>query len=764
MADNRTMAQMLQASIEGYEDTTVVPPINANNFELKQTLINLVQSNQFTGRQDPHNHLRFFNKVTSTFRHPKVPNTTIKLLLFPFSLEREARIWLGKEPPRSILTWKDLDALDLAAGGNFLDKIPRECLSIIESKSKVRYSRSRVTDVRANVNAPLSSSSHSNSFDLQQIAAALEDKLDIRMNRFEKSLNEMKNSFITPTAPLKAVTEVYVTSGIWANAHGEVGRVLRHCSDELQVYGRFQVTPKTSHLQAVKRILRYLKGQPKLGLWYPRESAFDLEAYSDSDYAGANLDRKSTTGEAEYVAAASYCGQVLWIQNQMDAYEKKLIQVLKIHTDDNVAGLLSKAFNVSRFGENGYENPSDKLTFYKAFFSPQWKFLIHTIFQCLSAKTTLWNEFSSIMASAIICLAKNQKFNFSRIGTGFSGEVTPLFDNMLIQAPEDVDIDADVEINLKKAQAEAYNLDLNHQEKVLSMMDVNEEEPTDVEEVLEVVKAAKLMTEVVTTAGATKVSVLRKRKGVIIQDPKETTTTTTVQPKVQAKDKGKAILIKEPKPLKRRNMIVYLKNMTGFKMDYFKGMTYDEIRPLFEKHYNFNQTFLDEVNEGVKVSKTGVRQKKYVEVESSKREGENLEQEIAKKQKMEEETEEFKKHLQIVTDDDDVYTDATPLASKIPIVDYKIHTKRNIPYFKIIRVDGNHMLFISLSTMLKNFDREDLESHWIIVRDRFKKTKPKNYIDDYLLNTLKIMFEKPNVEVSVWRDQKDKYGLAKVKS
>nr|GFB04727.1 reverse transcriptase domain-containing protein [Tanacetum cinerariifolium] len=83
MADNRTMAQMLQAPIEGYEDAIVVPQINANNFELKQTLINLVQSNQFTKRQDPHNHLRFFNKVTSTFRHPE-------------------------EPPRSILTWEDL--------------------------------------------------------------------------------------------------------------------------------------------------------------------------------------------------------------------------------------------------------------------------------------------------------------------------------------------------------------------------------------------------------------------------------------------------------------------------------------------------------------------------------------------------------------------------------------------------------------------------------------------------------------------------------
>ncbi|GJR30660.1 putative ribonuclease H-like domain-containing protein [Tanacetum coccineum] len=168
---------------------------------------------------------------------------------------------------------------------------------------------------------------------------------------------------------------------------------------------------------AVCACSRYLKGKPKLGLWYPRVSSFDLEAYLDSDYAGANLDRKSTTGgcqflgrrliswqckkqtivatsttEAEYVAAANCCGQVLWIQNQMldygfnfmntkiyidnesticivknpvfhsktkhieirhhfirDAYDKKLIQVLKIHTDDNVADLLTKAFDVSRF-------------------------------------------------------------------------------------------------------------------------------------------------------------------------------------------------------------------------------------------------------------------------------------------------------------------------------------------------------------------------------------------------------------------------------
>ncbi|GJX20914.1 putative ribonuclease H-like domain-containing protein, partial [Tanacetum coccineum] len=121
---------------------------------------------------------------------------------------------------------------------------------------------------------------------------------------------------------------------------------------------RFQVTPKVSHLHAVKRIFRYLKGQPKLGLWYPMDSPFDLEAFSDNDHAGASLDRKSTT-RAEYVAAVNCCGQNPVFHSKTkhieirhhfirDCYEKKLIQVIKIHTDHNVADLLTKAFDVSR--------------------------------------------------------------------------------------------------------------------------------------------------------------------------------------------------------------------------------------------------------------------------------------------------------------------------------------------------------------------------------------------------------------------------------
>nr|GEY51853.1 hypothetical protein [Tanacetum cinerariifolium] len=82
---------------------------------------------------------------------------------------------------------------------------------------------------------------------------------------------------------------------------------------------RHQVTPKECHLHTVKRIFRYLKGHPKLGLWYPKESLFDLVAYSDSDYGGATQDRKSTTRGCQFLAASGY-GQVMWIQNQLLDY------------------------------------------------------------------------------------------------------------------------------------------------------------------------------------------------------------------------------------------------------------------------------------------------------------------------------------------------------------------------------------------------------------------------------------------------------------
>nr|GEX35209.1 hypothetical protein [Tanacetum cinerariifolium] len=181
------------------------------------------------------------------------------------------------------------------------------------------------------------------------------------------------------------------------------------------------------------------------------------------------------------------------------------------------------------------------------------------------------------------------------------------------------------------------------------------------------------------------------------------------------------------------------------------GMTYNDIRPIFEKHYNSLKSFLEKGEKDIK--------------EENKRKGKNLNQDAAKKQRIDKEVEELKTHLQIIANnDDDVYTEATPLALKVPVVDYQIHHEHNKPYYKIIRVVGNHQLFLSFVTLLKNFDREDLEMLWKLVQERFQSSEPKNFLDDFLLNTLKIMFKKPNVEASIWRDQKGKYRLAKVKS
>ncbi|GKC58451.1 reverse transcriptase domain-containing protein [Tanacetum coccineum] len=225
--DTRTMAQLLEAPTVGYEDAIVVLEITAENFELKHGLLTLVQNKQFFRRdkEDPHAHIRYFNKITSTMKFSNVPSTSVKLMLFLFSLEGAAWIWLEKEPPRSILTWDDLvskfinrffppskttnlqneitrfqqrfdetfyeewdrfnnllracphhvflelhqldtlynalnsndqDSLNSAASGNFLDKMPRDCLRIIESKSKVRNSRNKlvVAKVSASSSTP----------------------------------------------------------------------------------------------------------------------------------------------------------------------------------------------------------------------------------------------------------------------------------------------------------------------------------------------------------------------------------------------------------------------------------------------------------------------------------------------------------------------------------------------------------------------------------------------------------------------------------
>ncbi|GJX82534.1 reverse transcriptase domain-containing protein [Tanacetum coccineum] len=235
MADNRTMAQMLQAPIERYEDAIVIPPINVKQFLSlsKPVKFNLVQSNKFYG--EPPRSILTWDDLVSKFINQYFPpskttyyrNEIITFYQKPNEAFNEA--WerfkgLLRQCPHhgfselhqldtfyNSLNSNDQDALDSAAGGNFLDKMPQEGLAIIESKSKVRYSRSRANDSRVSTDAPLSNSSSSNnSFEMQQIAASLEDKMTIKMN---KIMNEMKALVVTTPAPVKAVEERCTTCG-----------------------------------------------------------------------------------------------------------------------------------------------------------------------------------------------------------------------------------------------------------------------------------------------------------------------------------------------------------------------------------------------------------------------------------------------------------------------------------------------------------------------------------------------------------------------
>nr|GEU61335.1 hypothetical protein [Tanacetum cinerariifolium] len=222
-------------------------------------------------------------------------------------------------------------------------------------------------------------------------------------------------------------------------------------------------------------------------------------------------------------------------------------------------------------------------------------------------------------------------------------------------------------------------------------------------------------------------SAARRRKGVVIRDPEETATPSTIiHFEAKSKDKGKGILVEEPKPLKKQAQI---KQDEAF------------VREL-EAELNKNIDW-DEVIEQV--------QRKEKEDNAVK----SQEDKAAKKQKLDEEVADLKRHLQMVpNNEDDIYTEATPLARKVPVVDYEIYTENNKPYYKIIRADRSPQLFLSFLSLLRNFDREELEVLWELVKERFASSKPNNFSDDFLLTTLTYMFEKIDVQAQVWKNQR----------
>ncbi|GJZ66625.1 hypothetical protein Tco_0623321 [Tanacetum coccineum] len=182
------------------------------------------------------------------------------------------------------------------------------------------------------------------------------------------------------------------------------------------------------------------------------------------------------------------------------------------------------------------------------------------------------------------------------------------------------------------------------------------------------------------------------------------------------------------KTQQRKIMCTYLKNMEGKKPKDLKNKSFDSIQKMFDRAFKRVNTFVDYRTELV---------------EESSKKAEKVEEDKVSK--------ELKQCLEIVPDD--VTIDATPLSIKSPtIVDYKIYQEGKKSFFQIIRADGKYQMYLTFSKMLKNFDREDLEVLWSIVKARFKKTEPVNYMDSLLFHHLKTMFEH-HVEDNVWKNQ-----------
>ncbi|GJY72870.1 hypothetical protein Tco_0477301 [Tanacetum coccineum] len=211
------------------------------------------------------------------------------------------------------------------------------------------------------------------------------------------------------------------------------------------------------------------------------------------------------------------------------------------------------------------------------------------------------------------------------------------------------------------------------------------------------------------------------------------------------------------KAQKRKTMSTYLNNMAGYKHNQLMNKSFNDIQKLFDKAIKRVNTFVDMDTELVKGSEVRAEGNETREEGSSKRAGEELECENAKKQKVDKdrETAELKRLMEGMLDEEEVALDAIPLAVKSPsIIDWKIHKEGKKSYYQIIRTDGSLKMYLVFSHMLKSFDREDLETLYKLVKAKYGSTRPVEDLDLVLYGDLKTMFE-PHVEDNVWKNQSD---------
>ncbi|GJW30948.1 hypothetical protein Tco_0047823 [Tanacetum coccineum] len=551
----------------------------------------------------------------------------------------------------------------------------------------------------------------------------------------------------------------------------------------------------------------------------------------------------------------------------------------------------------------GHEKLTQKLTFYKAFFSPQWKFFIHTILQCLSAKTTALNEFSSTMASTIIYLAINQKFNFSKYifdsmvknvdsmvkfwmyprfvqifanmkkeAKGFSETITPLFQTMIVQAQEEMGEGSanptdphhtptitqpstsqlqkkqprrkerkDTKVSQPSGLTESMADDIESVESVPTHSNdplLSGEDSIKLNELMELcttLQSRVLALETTKTIQALEIDSL-KRKVKKLENKKRSRThglkrlyKVGLSAKVISSDDEASLGNKEDaSTLGRKILDIDADEDITLDSTYFNtdpdmfgvhDLHGDEVfveteEPMVnaatttrtipvstatttvadEVEITLAQTLIEiksakpkakgivmqELSESTPIissqqpsqvkgqgsqdkgkanmieSEKPLKKKNqimYDQESSSKRAGDELEQEKAKKQKIDDDQEKvkMKKLMEVISDEEGVAIDAISLSTKPPsIVYYKIIKEGKIIIYQFIRVDGSLKRYSTVIHMLRNFDREDLETMWKIVKASYGYTRPEEGFERVLWGDLKTMF-KHHVEDLVWR-------------
>nr|GEV62422.1 hypothetical protein [Tanacetum cinerariifolium] len=277
---------------------------------------------------------------------------------------------------------------------------------------------------------------------------------------------------------------------------------------------------------------------------------------------------------------------------------------------------------------------------------------------------------------------------------------------------KDIAGDAQVEGRQAEIQVKIYQIDMDHAVNVLSM----QEDKPEVQEVVEVVTTTKLIIKAVTTAST-------PSKLLLLLPDEEDEWLSGIQKryhlqklllKPSLRTRVKDVAIEKPKRIRM---------CKDTRLDYFKGMSYDDIRPIFEAKFNSNIEFLLK-------SKEQIKEEENRAIESN---NETPAQKAAKRRKLNEEVEDLKQHLEIVPDeDDDVYTEATPLAWKVPVVDYQIIHFNKKPHYKIIHADGTHQLYMDKI----KFGR--VKGMILLVERRYTLSR---FTLDQMLNTVRLQVE-----------------------